>query len=436
MLAAGTKPVSTSEKSRALEQVLASRTFRRCDQLKKILSYVCNKELQEPGGEITEYLIGVEALGRGKDFSPAGDSSVRACAHALRKKLQEYYLVESPEAEVRIEFPKGDYVPQYVCWHGPEPATWAVSETAPPARRRWRISLGQAIAAAVLLMIGVVGYLFRQPLVTQIMLARIPGVIKEAWGPLMDGDEVLVVVATPPQLTLRDYHGLPRPEYPPWWPQIKQTPEILQFYSRHQPVTGDTSLLFYPNQVSPLWGDAAAAMSAVGELAGYGIHYRILPEHLLQPYLLVNRNVLLFGRSEYSETVRLLTKDLPFAIDFEPASRTWLVRNRLAKQGDGFSEVRGDYNTQGLVTVIRNSTPGSPNKRTMIISGATTAGTLAAQEFLSTPDALRDLSGRFRRDGTRKWPTSWQLVVTADISKNEFTVPMNYRYAAHRVLHD
>ena len=54
------------------------------------------KDIEGRSEEITEYLLGVEALGSSASFSPGEDSSVRSRAHALRKKLQEYYLVEAP----------------------------------------------------------------------------------------------------------------------------------------------------------------------------------------------------------------------------------------------------------------------------------------------------------------------------------------------------
>src|SRR5258706_100322 len=54
------------------------------------------------------------ALHRPADYSPGEDSSVRSRAHALRRKLQEYYEAEAPDAELRIELPKGSYRPIFV----------------------------------------------------------------------------------------------------------------------------------------------------------------------------------------------------------------------------------------------------------------------------------------------------------------------------------
>ena len=90
---------SPDETRAALQAVLASRSFDRSDQLKRFLRYVCDMELAGKADELTEYLIGVEALGRPESFSPNEDSIVRNRAYAVRRKLEEYYREEAPGAE-------------------------------------------------------------------------------------------------------------------------------------------------------------------------------------------------------------------------------------------------------------------------------------------------------------------------------------------------
>src|SRR4051812_13246201 len=101
-------------KARAFEEVLHSRTLARSEQLAQFLRYICTLELEGRGAEITEYSIATGALNRPTNYSPGEDSSVRSRAHALRRKLQEYYEMEAPGAEVRIELPKGSYRPIFV----------------------------------------------------------------------------------------------------------------------------------------------------------------------------------------------------------------------------------------------------------------------------------------------------------------------------------
>ena len=49
--------VSGDEKSRALEEVLKSRTLARSEQLQGFLRYICEMELAGRGDEISEYSI-------------------------------------------------------------------------------------------------------------------------------------------------------------------------------------------------------------------------------------------------------------------------------------------------------------------------------------------------------------------------------------------
>src|SRR5215468_5802942 len=106
--------LTSEQKCAALEAVLRSQTFARADQLKSFLKYVCEMEMAGRGHELTEYLIGVEALGRPANYSPGDDSGVRTRAFALRKKLQEFYEHEQPDAGLRIELQKGSYCPHFI----------------------------------------------------------------------------------------------------------------------------------------------------------------------------------------------------------------------------------------------------------------------------------------------------------------------------------
>ena len=105
--------ISTEEKRRALNRVLQSRTFRRSDQLRNFLRYVCEAELVGRSHELNEYSVGVAVLGRPVDYSPTEDSSVRTRAYELRNKLKSYYLSESPDEPILIWIDKGAYVPRF-----------------------------------------------------------------------------------------------------------------------------------------------------------------------------------------------------------------------------------------------------------------------------------------------------------------------------------
>ena len=82
------------DKRLALERALHSRTFARSEQLRAFLQFVCEAEMRGAGADLTEYVIGVEVLGRPEGYSPAEDSSVRTRAYELRQKLEKLYSSE------------------------------------------------------------------------------------------------------------------------------------------------------------------------------------------------------------------------------------------------------------------------------------------------------------------------------------------------------
>lgn len=106
--------VRDADKRAALEEVLHSATFVRASQVRNFLRYICEMEFAGRAETLHEYLIGVEALGRPTAYSTEDDSSVRRRAYALRQKLEEVYAKELTEAPIRIDVPKGSYVPRFI----------------------------------------------------------------------------------------------------------------------------------------------------------------------------------------------------------------------------------------------------------------------------------------------------------------------------------
>jgi TolB-like protein/Tfp pilus assembly protein PilF len=96
-----------------LERILASPEFAQSDSLKSFLRYIVERTVQGQAGELKEYNVGVEVLDRGESFDPRIDTIVRVQATRLRSKLTEYYQSGGRDDPVRIELPKGSYVPAF-----------------------------------------------------------------------------------------------------------------------------------------------------------------------------------------------------------------------------------------------------------------------------------------------------------------------------------
>jgi hypothetical protein len=94
-----------------VQRIVASKSFVKSSFLTRFLLYVCDRELRGKSDEITEYQIGVRALGRPENYNPGVDNIVRNYARILRKRLDEYFEEEGKAELIRISIPRGGYIP-------------------------------------------------------------------------------------------------------------------------------------------------------------------------------------------------------------------------------------------------------------------------------------------------------------------------------------
>ena len=103
-----------AERVRAqLERILASAPFADAERARRFLCLVVARALEGRDGEIKEFVIGVEALGRNTSFDPKSDPIVRVEAGRLRERLRSFYEGEGEADSVLISLPKGRYVPEF-----------------------------------------------------------------------------------------------------------------------------------------------------------------------------------------------------------------------------------------------------------------------------------------------------------------------------------
>lgn len=103
---------STAERD-LVERVSATPAFTRSVLLTRFLHYICDRKFSGRPEEITEYQIGVQALGRPDSYHPGEDNIVRNYARILRRRLEEYFEGAGRDEPVRIVIPLGHYVPVF-----------------------------------------------------------------------------------------------------------------------------------------------------------------------------------------------------------------------------------------------------------------------------------------------------------------------------------
>ncbi|HEY0163440.1 MAG TPA: hypothetical protein VGB69_12235 [Edaphobacter sp.] len=119
-----------TRKRQAVEHLLKSRFFHKSPLLSAFLLYVSRRAIEEPTARIPEHEIGVHVFGRSEDFDTRDDNIVRNYARQLRRRLQEYYATDGAGDAVRIDIPRGGYVPLFamvdvataspIAWRGEE----------------------------------------------------------------------------------------------------------------------------------------------------------------------------------------------------------------------------------------------------------------------------------------------------------------------------
>lgn len=96
-----------------LERILESDEFQGSDRTRRFLRYVVEETLAGRADRIKAFSVAVAAFDRDETFNPQADPIVRIEAGRLRRCLERYYLVAGGADGVRIEIPKGCYVPTF-----------------------------------------------------------------------------------------------------------------------------------------------------------------------------------------------------------------------------------------------------------------------------------------------------------------------------------
>ena len=408
----------------AVDEVLASATLARSDQLRSFLRYVCERTLAGNGKDINEYSVAVEALGKAADFSPSEDSSVRRSAYDLRQKLHKYYETEQPHPHVRIELPKGSYAPKFI--EVAEVAEPAVREVIAPSagktNSRW---LAAALAVSLSISLALAGVLLWHG------GPRVNPIVRDAWKPVLStGDRVTISVGTLLHLVVRPFmtvvaEGLPK--YP-------APPELYPIFRQHRPLEEGAELSMHPVDNSVQFGHAEAATVTATTLTLLGVSYQILPERSAPAPALRGHNVILIADPQNSNEAAQRLESTPVTLAFDTDQKDVVVRERAGahtvwagKRGQDkrYTEV------YGLITVLPAGGEGTPLHHVLIFSGMTSVGTQGAAEFFARPESLRALREKLAAQGYTDFPSAYQVVVRC--TSND-TLLLSAEYAAHRVI--
>ena len=422
------------EKRAALAAVLRSPAFSRSEQLRSFLAFICEMEMAGRGSELTEYMIGVKALGRREDFSPTEDSSVRTRAHELRQRLQKFYSTERPDVRLRIELPKGSYAPRYF------PPTPVAVES--PDERGAEHAFLKRVIERIPVRACVGGFLLGAVVAgTAILLLRdrpagssLDSTVREVWAPLIrKGGEVLICVATPPHMLVAPpMAGSPTMGLP----KFPAPPEAYPFFRRFRPLAPDATLEMQLVQKAVNVSDVQGLALVVSTLQSLGVRFRILPESNFPLSAMSKGSAILFGAPWFSRAASGLLQGTPWATAVDPEGKE-VVSASHAPQGPAGSSakrsIRREYREVfGLITVLPSNKHADEGHTIVIFSGLTPVGSHGAAAFFTSGESLRKLQKRLKEEGHRSLPRSYQIVVRC--RANEDTQLVFQDYETHEVL--
>ena len=131
--ARASRPPRAPAVRQAIEQILGNPDFDAARRSRDFLCFIVEETLAGRGDDLTQGSIATRVFGRKDDFDALLDPIVRIQAGRLRRSLERYYLLAGKDDAIRIELPKGTYVPTFRKVATGEPVAAALAQ-APQSR--------------------------------------------------------------------------------------------------------------------------------------------------------------------------------------------------------------------------------------------------------------------------------------------------------------
>jgi hypothetical protein len=149
--------VFTTEERKAireqLDRLIVSSAFRHGKRCPKLLRYVVDYALAGHTESVKERALGTAVFELEPDYDTALHPVVRMTAADIRKRLKGYYQTPGREHEIRVELPRGAYIPVFTF---PEIASEDPAPIIQPSfvGRHWRVAISFALLAALCVSVG------------------------------------------------------------------------------------------------------------------------------------------------------------------------------------------------------------------------------------------------------------------------------------------
>ena len=409
-------------KSEAIEHLLASRHFSKAPLLSAFLRYVWERANAPGPNRVTEQEIGVRVFHRRPGYDPGEDNIVRNYARQLRKRLEEYYLQEGKHDRLRIDVPRGGYVPVFT-EHEPEisappPLNVGISASNPfeagaiapagaPPRRRQRLWAGLAAGFLLAALIGF-GVWFLMPHTP--LFDSDAHRFSRFWRQIFAADKstfivpadtgfVMVQEMSGRTYSLADYES---------WPGIEQYDHIYTSYLKAQKYTSVLDL------------KVISQVERLPQVANNRVSIRSARDMKIED--LSDGNAILLGSIYSNPWIEAFQSRLNFHFVYSPSeNRSWIANlHPLAGEQPNYGSSWSSYshNTYAVLAFVPNL---AKNGHVLLIQGLDGAGTEAAANMVLSKEGFRPILEKARRaDGGFR---SFEVLIEATSLDSHATSP-------------
>ncbi|GGH15545.1 hypothetical protein [Silvibacterium dinghuense] len=377
-------------------EVVNSPAFERSPRLRAFLLFICELELSGRRLEINEQLIGIHVFGRAPGYNPGDDSIVRSQARLLRQRLEEYFRSAGRTAAMRIEIPKGSYVPFFEANVEPEPVAAAVpppvtSRIEPPPSFEPPIHIPPPVSSAteevrsrksgrwILGVIALLVFIGAAISLTRILRphAQPQDLETRFWSRLFDPSRRAVIVPADSTLILIE--------------ELTEKPVNLAHYLNHDDLRSldllrSTAAIHPGDLESSQYTSMAdlnlvARLMTVPELSRSRVQVRYARELSMSDAK--EDNLILIGGERANPWVELFAPGMNFAVDYNWSTRQNTVVNKAPHSGESATYAEGPDGPQSSAYGLIAFQPSLDHQGdTLLVSGTTSAGTQLAADFL------------------------------------------------------
>jgi hypothetical protein len=384
-----------------VSRILASRHFAKAPLLSAFLSYVCHRTLREGGSRISEQEIGTNVFGRELGYDAREDNIVRNYARQLRRRLDDYYATDGLGETLRIQIPKGGYVPLFLrsAEPGDRAASASLEEVAneisakgdglPRSGPRWAWMVATAGLAFALLLCGAaLLWVMRKPATKSTPTENTHN--HALWAELFTPNrDTLIVPSDTAFVTLEDMHQ-----------RIYSLSDYASWSSVEYPVPGFEENLRTRKYTSVVNLETISRLARLPEWKPE--RSLIRSSRNLRIEDLKEDNIILLGSVYSIPWIALLENELNFRFVYKPKEHRAWIENQHPAAGeapsyvnhwDGLAET--DYAVIALVPNLNRT------GHILLLEGLDGAGTEAAENMLFRSEDMQKILAKARRaDGT------------------------------------